>query len=87
MSAVVSTSQAQKRKNYSDFEREEVIRHLLAGSKDGVRKRGACQAAAEKFGCYWETSKRLWIKYDQQRKAGISTPQQATGHRGKCGWK
>ena len=41
MSAAGSASQGKKRKNFNTLEREEVIRYLLASSKDGVRQHGS----------------------------------------------
>ena len=76
-----------KRKNLNDSERDEVIRYLLAGSTAGVLKKGAYKAAAEEFGCEWQSIKRLWRKYDQQHKAGVVNPQLATDRRGKSGRK
>ncbi|CAM9368504.1 unnamed protein product, partial [Sphacelaria rigidula] len=64
-------------KNLNDLETSAVIRYLLAGSKDGVLKRGAYKAAAEEFGCGWKSISRLWKKYDQQHKAGVAHSQLA----------
>ena len=41
MSGAESASVGQKRKNFNLSEREELVRHLLAGSEDGVLKHGA----------------------------------------------
>ncbi|CAB1119370.1 unnamed protein product [Ectocarpus sp. CCAP 1310/34] len=87
MSAAGSASQVAKRKNFNNSEKEEVIRHLLTGSKNGVLPYGAFKAAAEKFGCHWETNKRLWRRYDTQHKAGVSSPQLANRRNGNSGRK
>ena len=76
-----------KRKNLNDLEKAGVIRHLLAGSKDEVMKRGAYKAAAEEFGCGWQLIKRLWRKYDEQHQAGVAHRQLADGRKGKSGRK
>ena len=41
MSGAEGASVGQKRKNFNLSEREELVRHLLAGSEDGVLKHGA----------------------------------------------
>ena len=41
MSGAESASVGQKRKTFNLSEREELVRHLLAGSEDGVLKHGA----------------------------------------------
>ncbi|CAB1096650.1 unnamed protein product [Ectocarpus sp. CCAP 1310/34] len=56
MSAAGSASQVEKR---NKEESEEVIRYLLAGSKNRVLRYGAFKEAGETFGCHWETIKRL----------------------------
>ena len=76
-----------KRKNLNDLEKAAVIWHLLAGSKDGVLKRGAYKAAAEEFGCEWQSIKRLRRKYNEQHQAGVAHPQLANGRKGKSGRK
>lgn len=76
-----------KRKNFNQEEREEVIRYLLAGSKGGVLQHGAFKEAAEKFGCYWETIKRLWMRYETQRKAGVASPKIGNLRKGNSGQK
>ncbi|CAM9440165.1 unnamed protein product, partial [Sphacelaria rigidula] len=64
-------------KNLNVLEKFAGIRYLLAGSKDGILKRGAYKAAAEEFGCGWKSINRLWKKHDQQREAGVAHPQLA----------
>ena len=76
-----------KRKNLNDLKKAAVIRHLLAGSKDGVLKRGACKAAAEEFGCELHSIKRLWRKFHEQHQAGVAHAQLANGRKGKSGRK
>ena len=76
-----------KRKNLNCLETAAVTRHLLAGSKDGVLKRGAYKAAAEEFGCKSQWIKRLWRKYDEQHQTGATHPQLANGRKGKNGRK
>eukprot|EP00904_Undaria_pinnatifida_P000354 jgi/Undpi1/10319/HiC_scaffold_28.g12770.m1 len=73
MSAAGSASQGQKRKNFNISQREEVVRHLLASSKDGVRRHGSFQEAAEKYGCHWETIKRIWRKHEERVESGDPT--------------
>eukprot|EP00903_Cladosiphon_okamuranus_P006869 g6690.t1 len=82
-----SAAQVAKRKNFNKEQREEVIRYLLAGSKNGVLWYGAFKEAGEKFGCYWETIKRLWMRYDTQHKAGVSSPQIENRRKGNSGRK
>ena len=84
MSTAGSASQVAKRKNFTTSEKK-VIRFLLAGSNNGVLKHGAFTASAEKFGCCWETIKRLWRRYDQQHKAGVASPQLANRRKGNSG--
>lgn len=71
-----------KRNNFNDPERDEVIRFLLAGSNNGVLRRGSYEVAAEKFECYWRTIKRLWKKYEQQLAAGVDNRHFSTGRGG-----
>ncbi|CAM9853573.1 unnamed protein product, partial [Pylaiella littoralis] len=73
--------------NFNDSEKDKVIRFLLAGSTKGVLQHGAYKGAAEKFGCCWETIKRLWRRYDVQHEAGVASPKLTTGRRGKSGRK
>ncbi|CAN0383563.1 unnamed protein product, partial [Pylaiella littoralis] len=87
MSAAGSASRVAKRKNFNNSEKEEVNRHLLTCSKNGVLPYGAFKAAAEKFGCHWETIKKLWRRYDTQHKAGVSSPQLANRRNGNSGRK
>ncbi|CAM9400219.1 unnamed protein product [Sphacelaria rigidula] len=87
MSAVGGADQVQERKNFNTSEKNQVIRHLLAGSKNSVPEHGAFKAAAEKFGCCSEAISRLWKKDDLQHKAGIANPKLTNGRRGKCGQK
>ncbi|CAM9158801.1 unnamed protein product, partial [Pylaiella littoralis] len=49
----------------------------------------AFKAAGEKFGCHWETIKRLWRRYETQHKAGVASPQLANRRKansGRKGW-
>lgn len=87
MSAAGSAAQVPKRKNFTREEKEEVLRHLLAGSNNGVVKQGAYTEAAKKFGCCPETISRLWAKFDQQKKAGVAHPDLENGRKGKSGRK
>ena len=73
-----------KRKNLDKEEREEVIRFLLAGSNNGVLRRGAYKITAEEFGCEWQSIKRLWKKYDGQKQAGVAHPQLESGRKGNA---
>ena len=85
MSGAGSAPRGPKRKNFNDLEKAAMIRHLFAGSKDGVLRRGAYKAAAEKFGCHWQSIQRLWRKYDEQQQAGVAFPQLANGRKRKNG--
>ncbi|CAB1111797.1 unnamed protein product [Ectocarpus sp. CCAP 1310/34] len=85
MPAAGSASQVAKRKNFNEEETEEVIRYLLPGSKNGVLRYGAFKEAGEKFGWYWETIKRLWMRYDTQHKAGVASPQIDNRRKGNSG--
>ena len=62
MSGTESVFLGQERKNFALSEREELVRHLLAGSEDEVLKRDALQKAAEKYGCHWQTIERVRIR-------------------------
>ena len=87
MPAAGEASQGPKRKNLNSLEREEVIRYVLAGSNNGVLKRGAYKAAAVESGCEWQSIKRLWKKYEKQRQAGVAHQQLESGRKGKTGRK
>lgn len=87
MSAAGSAAQVPKRKNFTKEEKEEVIRHLLAGSNKGKVQKGAYKQAAEEFGCCPETISRLWASYTQQRNAGVAHPDLTSGRKGKSGRK
>eukprot|EP00904_Undaria_pinnatifida_P006756 jgi/Undpi1/320/HiC_scaffold_1.g00316.m1 len=87
MSAAGSASQGTKRKNFNVLEREEVIRHLLANSKDGVLRHGSYQEAAVKYGCGWETIKGVWAKHEQREAAGDPSAYIGNNRKGKSGRK
>eukprot|EP00904_Undaria_pinnatifida_P011906 jgi/Undpi1/7846/HiC_scaffold_23.g10318.m1 len=87
MSAAGSDSQGQKRKNFNISKREEVVRHLLASSKDGVRRHGSFQEAAEKYGCHWETIKRIWRKHEERVESGDPTAYTGNERKGNSGRK
>ena len=85
MPAAGSAPQGPKRKNFNDLKKAAVIRHLLAVSKDGVLRRGAYKAVAEKFVCHRQSIQRLWRKCDEQQQAGVAFPQLVNGRKGKGG--
>ena len=87
MSAAGSASQGTKRKNFNVLEREEVIRHLLANSKDRVLRHGSYQEAAVKYGCGWETIKGVWAKHEQREAAGDPSAYIGNNRKGKSGRK
>ncbi|CAB1108390.1 unnamed protein product [Ectocarpus sp. CCAP 1310/34] len=87
MSAAGSASQGTKRKNFNALEREEVIRHLLANSEDGVLRHGAYQEAAEKYGCSWKTIKGVWAKHEQREAAGDPSAYIGNNRKGNSGRK
>jgi transcriptional regulator of acetoin/glycerol metabolism len=87
MSAAGSASQGTKRKNFNVLEREEVIRHLLANSEDGVLRHGAYQEAAEKYGCSWKTIKGVWAKHEQREAAGDPSAYIGNNRKGNSGRK
>ncbi|CAM9256569.1 unnamed protein product [Pylaiella littoralis] len=87
MSAAGSASQGQKRKNFNVLEREEVIRYLLATSKDGARRHGSFQEAAVKYGCSWKTIKGVWVKHEKREAAGDPSAYIRNDRKGKSGRK
>ena len=82
MSAAGGASQGAKRKNFSSSERDALILYVLSGSKDGVLKRGAYTEAASRYEWHWETIKRIWIDYENQRTAGVENPKLVSGRKG-----
>ncbi|CAN0075017.1 unnamed protein product, partial [Pylaiella littoralis] len=74
-------------KNLTRDEKDEVIRHLLAGSSNGILGHGAYKEAAATFGCCWKTISRLWKRYELQRQAGVTTPNLNSGREGNSGLK
>ena len=87
MSAAGGASQGAKRKNFSSSERDALILYVLSGSKDGVLKRGAYTEAASRYEWHWETIKRIWIDYENQRTAGVENRKLVSGRKGNCGRK
>ncbi|CAB1119623.1 unnamed protein product [Ectocarpus sp. CCAP 1310/34] len=87
MSAAGSASQGLKRKNFNVSEREEVVRYLLADSEDGVRQHGSYHRAAEKYGCHWETIKRIWQKHEKREESGDPSLYIGNDRKGHSGCK
>ena len=87
MSAAGGASQGAKRKNFSSSERDALILYVLSGSKDGVLKRGAYTEAASRYEWHWETIKRIWIDYENQRTAEVENRKLVSGRKGNCGRK
>lgn len=69
MPAAENVAQFVKR---TSAEKGEITRHLLARSSSGVIQHGAYQQAAQEYGCYWKTIKRLWQTYSQQQTLFVS---------------
>eukprot|EP00904_Undaria_pinnatifida_P013945 jgi/Undpi1/9681/HiC_scaffold_27.g12137.m1 len=54
-------------------------------SKDGVRRHGSFQKAAEKYGCHWETIKRIWRKHEEPVESGDPTAYIGNERKGNSG--